>query len=64
MTFILTMVIFIITANESQSVYEQSPLSIYDLKPHPLMVKKNQKEKHLEMKIMWLKIIIHSFSMY
>lgn len=34
------MVIFIITANESHAVYEQSPLSIYDLKPHPFMVKK------------------------
>lgn len=45
MTFILTMVIFIITANESQSVYEQSPLSIYDLKPHPLMVKKKSERK-------------------
>lgn len=40
MTFILTMVIFIITANESHAVYGQSPLSIYDLKPHPFMVKK------------------------
>lgn len=42
MTFILTMVIFIITVNENHALYEQSPLSIYDLKPHPLMVKKKK----------------------
>lgn len=45
MTFILTMVIFIITANESHAVYEQSPLSIYDLKSHPPMLKKKSKSK-------------------
>jgi len=42
MAFILTMVIFIITANESHAVYEQLPLSVYDLKPCPLMVKKKK----------------------
>lgn len=49
MTFILTMVIFIITTNESRAVYERSPLSIYDLKPHPLTVKENNKSKSKEL---------------
>jgi len=45
MAFILTMVIFIITANEGHSVYEQLPLSIYDLEPHPLIKKKKENTK-------------------
>lgn len=47
MTFILTMVIFIITVNENHALYEQLPLSIYDLKPHPLTVKKKSKSEVL-----------------
>lgn len=48
MAFILTMVIFIITANEGHSVYEQLPLSIYDLEPHPLIEKKKKTPKKLK----------------
>lgn len=53
MTFILTMVIFIITANESHAVYEQLPLGIYDLRLIFLWGKKKIKIKGtLQMNIM------------
>lgn len=62
MTFILTMVIFIITANESHIVYEQSPLII---KSHIfLWLKKKSKSKAFANEGSVTQNQIHSVSMY